>query len=268
MRVIGDTMAGPTISEFSFGYALTEELVTTYKAKGAGAPTFPSLIDEGSLGYDVAIPGIPVFLQFKLADHLQWANAKEWYLFHEPYFRMKFYRRDKSHQHALLVALQASGENVFYASPRFSSPAQLSNAYVNSQVEKRTAFWKPADIGPLPDDQEHYLCYGPDDAFGYFCSEPRQIPVCRLPGFAARARGREGDQSPRSGPTEVHTATGGDDLNGLYDKLVAVRSQQERRWDGGRADVDLLERIAANRPPIVRVRLAARILYDSTPVFL
>jgi hypothetical protein len=43
---------GPNISEFSFGYALTSELLNYYKLMATGAPVFPSLTAEGTLGYD------------------------------------------------------------------------------------------------------------------------------------------------------------------------------------------------------------------------
>ena len=55
----------PNISEFSYGYALTSELVRLFGIKGVGAPVFPSLKEEGSVGYDVQVPGLPLFLQFK-----------------------------------------------------------------------------------------------------------------------------------------------------------------------------------------------------------
>ena len=57
-------------SEFSFGYAFTENLIRSTSSGAAIAPYFPNLRDEGSLGYDVDIrlPGRPLFLQFKLPD--------------------------------------------------------------------------------------------------------------------------------------------------------------------------------------------------------
>jgi len=37
-------------SEFSYGYAITEELATLNKAKIVAAPRFPSLYEEGKEG--------------------------------------------------------------------------------------------------------------------------------------------------------------------------------------------------------------------------
>ncbi|HEB70266.1 MAG TPA: hypothetical protein ENI88_11700 [Desulfobulbus sp.] len=40
----------PDFSEFSYGYAVTEELVTAMKAAVVAAPVFPSLYEEGKKG--------------------------------------------------------------------------------------------------------------------------------------------------------------------------------------------------------------------------
>jgi hypothetical protein len=65
----------PLISEFSYGYALTEEIVSYHRHKMKVAPVFPSLYKEGKdgYGYDVSIDvlGIPIFLQFKLSDYMK-----------------------------------------------------------------------------------------------------------------------------------------------------------------------------------------------------
>lgn len=69
----------PDFSEFSYGYAVTEELATKNNARVIAAPRFPSFYEEGRKGgYDVKAPliGKPVFLQFKLSDYLERRNAK------------------------------------------------------------------------------------------------------------------------------------------------------------------------------------------------
>lgn len=61
----------PDISEFSYGYALTEEFIFRSGMPLRAAPLFPSLLSEGKTGggFDVSIPfvGYPLFLQFKLS---------------------------------------------------------------------------------------------------------------------------------------------------------------------------------------------------------
>ncbi|MBH8615229.1 hypothetical protein I4N56_033470 [Pseudomonas mohnii] len=57
----------PNISEFSYGYAVTNEVVNLLGTSIAAAPQFPTLYAEGQAGggYDVKIVGgIPIFLQF------------------------------------------------------------------------------------------------------------------------------------------------------------------------------------------------------------
>ena len=70
----------PDISEFSYGYALTEAFVWDTGLPVIGAPFFPSLIQEGqSGGYDVAVSfsGLLLFLQFKLSHLMTRRTAFE-----------------------------------------------------------------------------------------------------------------------------------------------------------------------------------------------
>jgi hypothetical protein len=69
----------PQISEFSYGFALTNEIVAWSPLKFA--PIFPSLIEEGKKGggYDVMLdmPGVPLYLQFKRGYRMTRRTAKE-----------------------------------------------------------------------------------------------------------------------------------------------------------------------------------------------
>ena len=63
----------PDISEFLYGYAVTESLIWDTSLPIVSAPIFSSLIMEGRVdGYDVAIPfeGLILFLQFKLSHYM------------------------------------------------------------------------------------------------------------------------------------------------------------------------------------------------------
>ena len=55
----------PNISEFSYGYALTDELIHRREININSAPIFPSLYEEGQNGggYDLFLdrPGLPLF---------------------------------------------------------------------------------------------------------------------------------------------------------------------------------------------------------------
>lgn len=170
----------PDISEFSYGYALTEELIHSSGLPIQAAPIFPSLIEEGQPGggYDVQVPfvGVPLFLQFKLADCMVRRTAFEVQqgLFEPPFFRMRLRPMKHSQQHRLLLDLEQKGRLVFYAVPHFHKPDELNNAYLNRQVIDRSVFFKPSQIGPLPDDDHHHVSFRAGSP-AYLCSEPRLL---------------------------------------------------------------------------------------------
>jgi hypothetical protein len=102
----------PDISEFSYGFALTQELIVIAGEPLRAAPIFPSLIEEGKAGggYDVNldIPGFPLFLQFKRADCMvrrTAAEARNPHNFPLPFYRMKITERRRSAQHDMLLQL-------------------------------------------------------------------------------------------------------------------------------------------------------------------
>lgn len=161
----------PLLSEFSYGYALTEELVTMSSGVTA-APLFPSLYQEGQVGggFDVMLPYpvAPIFLQFKLADFMGRRSASEWQLFGAAYYRMHLRPRRFSRQHALLLNLQAPSRNVYYVAPHFHQTWRLNWCYLNRQVATWSIFVPPSAIGPLPNDADHYVAFLQEKA--YFCS--------------------------------------------------------------------------------------------------
>ena len=104
----------PEISEFSYGFALTNELVGWVAL--SAAPVFPSLIEEGKAGggYDVKLdrPGVPLFLQFKRSHCMVRRTAKEHQAvvalggtLNVPYYRFPITEATTSDQHELLLAL-------------------------------------------------------------------------------------------------------------------------------------------------------------------
>ncbi|GAB3729889.1 hypothetical protein GCM10028862_08700 [Luteimonas pelagia] len=195
----------PDISEFSYGYAVTEELVAAHGARIVAAPTFPSLYEEGKSGggYDVKIPlcGTPVFLQFKLSDYLKRKNAKEHVLLSLalPYYRMHLRPLRHSQQHQLLLDLESSGESVYYVAPEFHTPRELNRHYLARSVVVNSAAFAPSAIGVLPDDKEHYVVFEKGASHGWRCSDdPKQVErttlASRLKALRAKERkfGEEG----------------------------------------------------------------------------
>jgi hypothetical protein len=100
----------PEISEFSYGFALTNELVGWAPLRAA--PIFPNLVEEGRIGggYDVRLdmPGVPMFLQFKRSDCMTTRNAKEIQNganLSTPFYRFRLMDGATSDQHRLLLRL-------------------------------------------------------------------------------------------------------------------------------------------------------------------
>lgn len=170
----------PNISEFSYGYALTEELVNGIGAKVTSAPVFPSLYQEGKKGggWDVKLKkgGIPLFIQFKLSHYLKKANANERKSGHfsSPYYRMHLRPINHSKQHELLLDLERSGNEVYYSAPAFHEPRELDDAYLKNEVKNRSIWIKPTDINDITDTKEHYVAFQLPSTW-YFCSKPRPI---------------------------------------------------------------------------------------------
>ena len=169
-------------TEFSFAYAFTENLLGALAP--TGAPTFPNLVQEASLGYDVAIdlPVRPLFFQFKLPALLQRKSAKELKThglpLRLPFFRMSLMRRDQSDQHRLLIDLETRFPSlVYYASPRMQNNRSFNRNYLARDVHRATAFVSPAAIGPLPDDKPHTIAYERQGTVGWMCSQPSPLDV-------------------------------------------------------------------------------------------
>jgi hypothetical protein len=190
----------PNISEFSYGYALTECLIEFLRSQPlslTAAPLFPSLYDEGRPGggYDLRLdlPGIVLFLQFKLSDYIwkKYKNRIEEFrldLFNTPFYRMHLRPARHSQQHQMLLDLEGQGpagqrHEVYYAAPLFHEPYDLNQAYLTRQVPQRSIFIRPSNIGNLPDDENHHISYNNFNS-GYFFSEPQQIEMDNLESMA------------------------------------------------------------------------------------
>ena len=169
----------PLISEFSYGYVLTQELATGILGGITGAPIFPSLRDEGQPGggYDVELPrvGFPLYLQFKLSDYLSRTSANEWDVFMAPYYRMHLRPLRHSDQHNLLLDLERAGNEVYYAAPEFHTQPELNDAYFKREVFLRSRLFRPLAIGPLPDDDAHYVAFRARAQAYRFSAEGLQI---------------------------------------------------------------------------------------------
>ena len=170
----------PNISEFSYGFAVTDELIYWHGTSITAAPVFPSLYQEGQQGggYDVMIQrdGIPLFLQFKLSYCMvrQYAREAHLGLLPLPYYRMYLRPAKHSNQHEMLLDLETAGNEVYYSAPAFHQSWELNEAYLKHIVISRSEWIRPWFIGPLPDDDEHYIAFKQPNSL-VFCSEPKRI---------------------------------------------------------------------------------------------
>lgn len=247
----------PDISEFSYGYAVTEELVASHKARIVAAPTFPSLYEEGKTGggYDVKIPivGTPVFLQFKLSDCLKTANAKEHGTLSLglPYYRMHLRPLKHSQQHQLLLDLEKSGESVYYIAPEFHTPSELNRHYLASNVVANSAAFAPSAIGVLPDDDEHYVVFEKGSTYGWRCSDnTKQVVQTALVNQLDLLRTKE-------------RKLGSDGLRKLTNKMVSVIRKRTTALDLPQTAQADAEAIAEQRRPLEAASYIAKIFFSS-----
>lgn len=183
-------------TEFSFGYAFTDNLIRSVASAPSGAPVFPNLIQEAQLGYDVRInfPACPLFFQYKLPELMVRNSAAEISQhaldgIRIPFFRMPLMRRGLSDQHKLLIQLEQQFPGaVYYASPGMENSSRFNKAYNAAEVHERSVFFSPQNIGPLPDDKEHVIAYRDGLAHAWLCSNPRQIPSSRFGDIDGKAR--------------------------------------------------------------------------------
>lgn len=155
----------PDISEFSYGYALTDELINWHGTTLTAAPVFPSLYQEGQAGggYDVMLqrPGLPLFLQFKLSHCMVRGTAQEVKegIFQPPFYRMHLRPARHSDQHEMLLDLENAGNEVYYSAPAFHTSDEFNEAYLLHRVKDRSLWIRPSQIGPLPDNDEHHVAF-------------------------------------------------------------------------------------------------------------
>jgi len=245
----------PDISEFSYGFALTSELMRTFGLLRAGAPVFPTQVAEGKAGggFDVKLPALPVFVQFKLSDCLTTRNALDHAHLDLPYYRFKIRAAKHSQQHQLLLDLEARGNIVYYAAPRFHRPDELNEAFSKSDVVSRSAFASPSRIGPLPDLDEHSVSFGPTSLHAIFRSEPWPLDLADPEeAFHTVVRGRLTETEPRP-LSEAFYRDLGDELVELFTtRLPSPQADRARH----------LRELAIDREASDYARFVAHTLFD------
>ncbi|TME10503.1 MAG: hypothetical protein E6I80_06710 [Chloroflexi bacterium] len=151
-------------SEFTYGFLLCNEIINKQRRKNiiSSIPTFPSLLQEAKVGYDVKIPtrGLPLFLQFKLAQYLNYkSRAKCKTAYTQNFFRVTVYRRRVSPQHNLLWELAKKQPQVFYAAPAFHLVTDFKRFFLREDIRSNSVFVPLRRLNEIKDDDEHYVTY-------------------------------------------------------------------------------------------------------------
>jgi len=248
----------PDISEFSYGYALTDELINWHGTSLTAAPVFPSLYQEGQAGggYDVMLqrPGLPLFLQFKLSHCMVRRTAQEVIdgIFQPPFYRMKVRPARHSDQHEMLLDLENAGNEVYYSAPAFHTPDEFNEAYLLHQVKARSLWIRPSQIGPLPDGRDHHVAFLLGST-PHFCSKPRPLKTSgNLEEFEHSIERSYKEKSSTSLERNVleHTANF---LSEIAEKRRDISFESKR---------DARVRLA-NRHPLERIAFYSQVFLDS-----
>src|SRR5262245_42226081 len=165
------------VSEFSYGFVLTHELVNAYGYLTTDSPQGSRKRKKKDPGEaaDEAPEGYPMFLQFKASEYMKRRNAGESKLVGLPYFRFALHRKTQSNQHQLLIELEKKGCAVFYATPKIHEAVNLNSAFFDHQVVASSLFVNPGEIGELPDNQSHRIVFSGKSDDVYLCSKPRKL---------------------------------------------------------------------------------------------
>lgn len=257
--VTAETLMRPDISEFSYGYVVTDELIHVHGTPITAAPVFPSLYQERQAGggYDLQLdrPGIPLFLQFKLSHCMVRNNAAEAErgLLHVPYYRMHLRPSRHSDQHQMLLDLEAAGNEVYYCAPAFHESTELSDAYSTHQVHDRSFWLWPSCIGPLPNDEDHYCAFkNATAAYFYFCSEPRRLDAAAtFDSFAKKITGTIRQKG--------QTALAKENLLELADTITDIG---QRKRDIKRERKLAVRDEMAHRDPIERIAFYSQVYFN------
>jgi hypothetical protein len=248
----------PEMSEFSYGFALTNELITSPATHVVAAPEFPSLQKEGKPGggYDVKIPmGSPLFLQFKLSHRLVRANCKEYGWMGGPYYRWHLHALRHSPQHDLLLDLESKGNEVYYVAPAFYQTADLNTHFLAKQIVAHSFGFRPSDIGELPDDDEHYVVFN-ERPVAYLCSDdPTAVEARSLGELLGTPQDRRASQD-----------LGESGIRRLGQTIIDVlRDSRTRRSLAGHRSVnpDEVARVIDGQPSLRTLAFISRTVLDA-----
>ncbi len=154
------------ITEISYSMALTFELVTQYGFLTLGAPTFPSLHKEAIYKPGGDNLSVPLFLQYKLGDHIIGSASSLRGYWGVPYYRFLIHPRKKIKRQELMSQLENLGHLVYYLAPELHTMGELFDALMKTEVLARSTFWSPRAIGRFSEVERYTLAYKRDLPYG------------------------------------------------------------------------------------------------------
>lgn len=159
-------------SEFTYGFLLCSEILNKKRRRQiiSSAPRLPSLLEEAKIGYDVEIPrrGLPLFLQFKLAQYLKPnSRARCSSSYNQEFFRITLYKRTKSRQHNLLCELAQKSPHVYYTAPAFYLERDFNRFFINENIINNSVFIPLRRLEEIKDDDEHFITYVKSKLMGF-----------------------------------------------------------------------------------------------------
>ena len=148
------------------------------------APIFPSLRQEGALGggYDVELnlPGLPLFLQFKVSECMTRSTAREAGWVPIPFYRFAIRCIGDPNQHNMLVDLEKRRGTVFYVASGLRNKVDFDLSFCRRIVADRSLWVPPSAIGQIRDQDRHCVVFSDFSPDTYFFSHPRKITAFRL----------------------------------------------------------------------------------------
>jgi len=221
------------LSEFSYGYGLTQEFQQAIQAEGLSAvPFFPNLQHEAELGFDVGfnLPGKPLLLQFKLGQAMRRFHGQPRPAFLATrHWRYKIDTAEPGGQYQLLLAAELGGAKVYYAAPKFHDWLDYYEAFEERTLIRDSLFVRPRRIDDLMTTHGvahglHKITY--DRGNAYLCSNPLAIKPTRGKDIAPRL-GREIREAGR---------TLGESMEALF---AGLWNRLENPVDSERADLGI-----------------------------
>ncbi len=182
------------LSEFSYGYGVTREVENRLKAVGLSAvPFLPSLLQEGSLGFDVAfkLRGAPLMIQFKLGQAMRRFSPGPRPLLDQPFWRYHIDTAEPDGQFELLLKAEQDGADVYYVAPLFHDWEIYLSHFERSHVLQQSLILTPGAIRSTlaangVADGDHKIVY--DSYRAYVCSNPLKLETTDATELARKVR--------------------------------------------------------------------------------